>query len=132
MTFALTAEQEDLRAKARDLAERVVAPRAAEVDRTESYPWDNVKALTEAGFMGMTVPREYGGPGRSFLDVTLVIEEMSAQCGVTGRIAVEGNMGAISAIMQYGTEAQKDDAAERVLSDAKPESILNEPTATAG
>src|SRR3546814_6352033 len=69
MTFALTAEQEDLRAKARDLAERVVAPRAAEVDRTESYPWDNVKALTEAGFMGMTVPREYGGPGRSFLDV---------------------------------------------------------------
>lgn len=129
MTFALTAEQEDLRAKARDLAERVVAPRAAEVDRTESYPWDNVKALTEAGFMGMTVPREYGGRGHSFLDVTLVIEEMAAQCGVTGRIVVEGNMGAISAVMQYGTEAQKRRAAEFVLSGDKPAICITEPEA---
>src|SRR3546814_7744826 len=108
MTFALTAEQEDLRAKARDLAERVVAPRAAEVDRTESYPWDNVKALTEAGFMGMTVPREYGGPGRSFLDVTLVIEELSAQCGVTWRIAGGGNLGGIMAVQQGGTEGNEE------------------------
>ncbi len=129
MSFALTAEQEALRAKARDLAERVIAPRAAEVDRTETYPWDNVKALTDAGFMGMTVPREYGGPGHSYLDVTLVIEEMAAQCGVTGRIAVEGNMGAISAVMQYGTEAQKRRAAEYVLSGDKPAICITEPEA---
>ena len=64
MTFGLTPEQEALREKARDLAERVVATRAAEVDRTESYPWDNVQALTDAGFMGMTVTKAYGGPGR--------------------------------------------------------------------
>ena len=120
MSFALTAEQEDLRARARDLAERVIAPRAAEVDRTESYPWDNVTALTESGFMGMTIPAAYGGPGRSFLDVTLVVEEMAAQCGVTGRIVVEGNMGAISAILQYGTEEQKRRATELVLSGDKP------------
>ena len=129
MSFALTAEQEALRAKARELAEQVIAPRAAEVDRTETYPWDNVKALTEAGFMGMTVPKEYGGPGHSFLDVTLVIEEMAAQCGVTGRIAVEGNMGAISAVMQYGTEAQKKRAAEYVLSGDKPAICITEPEA---
>ncbi len=129
MSFALTAEQEALRAKARDLAERVIAPRAAEVDRTETYPWDNVKALTDAGFMGMTVPKEYGGPGHSYLDVTLVIEEMAAQCGVTGRIAVEGNMGAISAVMQYGTEAQKRRAAEYVLSGDKPAICITEPEA---
>ncbi|MFX4223928.1 MAG: acyl-CoA dehydrogenase family protein [Thalassobaculum sp.] len=93
MSFALTPAQEELRARARDLAETVIAPRAAEVDRSEQYPWDNVKALTEAGFMGMTVPKELGGKGYSFLDVVLVIEEMAAQCGVTGRIVVEGNMG---------------------------------------
>jgi len=129
MSFALTAAQEELRAKARDLAERVIAPRAAEVDRTESYPWDNVKALTEAGFMGMTVPKQYGGLGHSYLDVTLVIEEMAAQCGVTGRIAVEGNMGAISAVMQYGTEAQKQRAAGYVLSGDKPAICITEPDA---
>src|SRR3546814_20798480 len=77
--------------------------------------------------MGMTLPREYGGPGRSFLDVTLVIEEMSAQCGVTGRIAVEGNMGAISTVMQYGTEAQKKRDAECVLSGDKQAICITEP-----
>src|SRR3546814_4972403 len=59
----------------------------------------------------------------------LVIEEMSAQCGVTGRIAVEGNMGAISTVMQYGTEAQKKRAAECVLSGDKPAICITEPDA---
>lgn len=129
MTFALDADQEALRARARELAEQVIAPRAAEVDRTESYPWDNVAALTEAGFMGMTVPAAYGGPGRSFLDVALVIEEMAAQCGVTGRIVVEGNMGAISAILQYGTEEQKRRATAMVLAGDKPAICITEPDA---
>jgi alkylation response protein AidB-like acyl-CoA dehydrogenase len=129
MTFNLTPEQEALRARARELAETVIAPRAAEVDRSEQYPWDNVKALTEAGFMGMTVPKAYGGPGHDFLDVVLVVEEMAAQCGVTGRIAVEGNMGAISAVMQYGTEEQKRRAASFVLSGDKPAICITEPEA---
>ena len=74
MLFDLSPDQKDLQARARALAEDVIAPRAAEVDRAEQYPWDNVKALTEAGFMGMTIPKEYGGQGRSFLDAVLVIE----------------------------------------------------------
>ena len=129
MTFALAPKQEALRAKARDVAERVIAPRAAEVDRTEQYPWDNVAALTDAGFMGMTVPKAYGGPGLSYLDTALVIEEMAAHCGVTGRVVVEGNMGAISAILQYGTESQKARAAAMVLAGDKPAICITEPDA---
>ena len=72
--FELTADQLALQARARDLAEKVVAPRAAEVDRTEQYPWDNVEALTKAGFMGMTVPKDLGGPGHSYLEAVLVVE----------------------------------------------------------
>ena len=53
--------------------------------------------------MGYTIPQEYGGAGGSFLDAALIIEEMARVCGVTGRIAVEANMGAISAVMRYGT-----------------------------
>ena len=82
----------------------MIAPRAAEVDRSEAYPWDNVAALRDAGLMGYTIPQAYGGSGGSFLDAAIVIEEMARVCGVTGRIAVEANMGAISAVMRYGSE----------------------------
>ena len=127
--YELTAEQQALKERARTLAREVVEPRAAEVDRTEQYPWDNVEALRDAGFMGMTIPRARGGQGRSFLDVTLVIEEMAQVCGVTGRIVVEANMGAISALMHYGTEAQKRLGAEMVLSGDKPAICITEPGA---
>ena len=129
MNWHLTADQEALRARARELAVEVAAPRAAEVDRTEAYPWDVVEALREEGFMGMTVPVAYGGLGLSFLDAVLVVEEMARQCGVTGRIAVEANMGAISAVMAYGTEDQKRLAAELVLAGDKPAICITEPEA---
>ncbi len=125
----LTAQQESIREKARQLAEAVIAPMAAEVDRSEAYPWDNCRALREAGFFGMTVPKDYGGPGLGFTEVTLVIEEMARVCGVTGRIAVEANMGAISAVMAYGSEAQKRLAAKQVLSGDKPAICITEPGA---
>ena len=129
MPLELSTAQRDLQARARDLARTVIAPRAAEVDRSEAYPWENVRALTDAGFMGMTVPRELGGQGLGFLEAVLVIEEMAQVCGVTGRIAVEANMGAISSIMTYGNEAQKKLAAELVLDGDKPAICITEPDA---
>ena len=107
MDFDLSADQRELRARARDLAETRIAPRAAEIDDTREYPWDNVAALTEAGFMGLTITAEYGGPGLGTLDAALVIEEMARVCAVTGRIAVEANLGALAAVMAYRTDAQK-------------------------
>lgn len=127
--WELTPEQLELQARARALATEVIAPRAAEVDRTEEYPWSNVKALQEAGFTGMTVPTDLGGPGHSFLDAVLVIQEMAKVCGVTGRIAVECNMGAISAVMAYGTDVQRKMAAEMVLGGDKPAICITEPGA---
>ena len=127
--FALTDEQLDFQARARDLAHNVIAPRAADVDRSEQYPWDNVAALRDAGFVGMTIPKEYGGQGRSFLDAVLLIVEMAKVCGVTGRIAVECNMGAVSAVMKYGNDAQRKMAAEVVLSGDKPAICITEPDA---
>ena len=125
----LTAEQEAIQAKARQLAEAVIAPRAAEIDRQESYPWANCQALQETGFFGMTIPRDYGGPGLGYLEATLVIEEMAKVCGVTGRIAVEANMGAIGAIMEYGSPEQCKLASELVLSGDKPAICITEPDA---
>jgi alkylation response protein AidB-like acyl-CoA dehydrogenase len=117
-------------ARAARLADERIAPRAAEIDRSEAYPWDHVADLKAAGFLGMTIPREYGGQGASYLDAVLVIEAMARRCAAAGRICVEANMGAIGAIMAYGTEAQKRLAAEQVLLHGdKPAICITEPGA---
>ena len=127
--FELTDAQIELQQHARTVAQNEIAPRAAEVDRSEEYPWANVEVLTEAGYMGMTIPEAYGGLGLSYLDAVLVVEEMARVCGVTGRIVVEGNMGAIGAIMHYGSEEQKKLAAGLVLQGDKPAICITEPDA---
>ncbi|MFP6774953.1 MAG: 3-sulfinopropanoyl-CoA desulfinase [Alphaproteobacteria bacterium] len=125
----LSKDQMALRDRARELAQGQIAGRAAEVDRTEQYPWDNVNDLKDGGFFGMTIPVEYGGQGLGYLETTLVVEEMAKVCGVSGRIAVETNMGAIGAIMSYGTEEQKRLAADLVLGGDKPAICITEPEA---
>lgn len=127
--FPLADDYREIQAAARDLATRVIADRAAEVDRTEAYPWHNVEELTKAGFMGMTIPTEWGGRGLTFLHAVLVVEEMAKVCGVTARIVVEANMGAVSAIMKYGTDKQRKLAAELVLAGDKPAICITEPDA---
>ncbi len=129
MDFQLTESQKELRERARALAEAEMAPRAAEIDRTEAYPWDHVERLKKAGLVGMTIPVELGGQGRSYFDAVLVIEEMAKHCGPSARIVVETNMGAIGAIVKYGTPAQKKLAAELVLSGDKPAICITEPEA---
>ncbi|SOE06204.1 Acyl-CoA dehydrogenase [Variovorax sp. YR752] len=127
--YQLTHEQQALQSAARELAQQVFAPTASNTDRTESYPWANVKALCEAGFMGMTIPKAYGGRGLGYLEAVLVVEEMARACATMGRITVEANMGAIGAIMAYGTEEQKQLAAASVMSGDKPAICISEPEA---
>jgi len=129
MELGLSSNEVELQARARVFAQSVVRPRAAAIDRDEQYPWDIVKALAEARFLGMTIPARYGGRDRSFLDAVLVIEEMAKACTVTARIVVETNMGAISTVMAYGSEAQKELAAGLVLAGDKPAICITEPDA---
>ncbi len=58
----LTSDQARLRDRARELAKEAAA-QAAETDRSLQYPWPMVRRMTEAGFMGLTIPKEWGGPG---------------------------------------------------------------------
>jgi len=127
--FGLSDDRRQLQAKARDLAEGVFRDRAAEIDRIEEYPWDNIEELKSAGLMGMTIPQRLGGQGRDFLDAALVVTEIAKRCGVTARIAVEANMGGVAAIMSYGTEAQQRLAADLVLGGDKPAICITEPEA---
>jgi alkylation response protein AidB-like acyl-CoA dehydrogenase len=129
MDLQLSQSEIALQTHARGFAREVAGPRAAAIDRDGEYPWDIAKALAEAGFCGMTVPPALGGQGRSFLDAVLVIEEMAKVCSVTARIVVETNMGAISTVMAYGSDAQKKLAARLVLEGDKPAICITEPEA---
>ena len=129
MDLGLSRDEIALQQRARDFAQAIVRPRAAAIDRDGQYPFDIVKALAEAGFLGMTMPKALGGQDRSFLDAVLVIEEMAKSCTVTARIVVETNMGAISTVMAYGSEAQKRLAARLVLEGDKPAICITEPDA---
>jgi len=126
MDFTLTAAQEALRLRARELADGTFRERAARWDAEEQYPWDNVKDLVRAGFMGLTIPRGYGGASASILDVLLVVEEIARVCGVTARIVVEGSLGVVGALTAYGSEAQKRRYFPWVLEGEKPAIAITE------
>ena len=64
----LSSDQIKLQARVRELASGPVARRAAEVDRTEQYPWDNVELLKSEKLLGMTIPTQYGGQSKTWLD----------------------------------------------------------------
>ena len=131
MAFELTPEQEALRARAPRagrLASSPSAPRAG--TQREEYPWDNVKDLVAAGFMGMTVPAEHGGGERPLLDVVLVIEEIARACGITGAHRGRGQPRRGRArCSAYGTEAQKRRYFPWVLEGEKPAIAITEPAA---
>jgi butyryl-CoA dehydrogenase len=123
-----TASTEPYRAIAKELA-ATFAPRAAKWDQERTYCWDNITDLANAGLMGMTIPTRYGGQGASFLDTVVVVEELAKACTLSARIVVEANMGGISAVMAYGTEAQKEFVAPYVLAGDKPAICITEPNA---
>ncbi|KWU17492.1 3-sulfinopropanoyl-CoA desulfinase [Achromobacter xylosoxidans] len=125
----LSKEQAALRQRARELAQQAFKPTAAHTDQSEQYPWENVRQLCDQGFMGMTIPCEYGGQGLGHQDTIIVVEEMAKACATMGRITVEANMGAIGAIMRYGTHEQKQRAAACVLAGDKPAICISEPQA---
>jgi alkylation response protein AidB-like acyl-CoA dehydrogenase len=118
-----------LKERAAALSNGLIRKRSAEIDQSREYPWDVVEALKAERFMGMTIPKDYGGEGRSFLDTVLVVEEIARACTVSARIVVEANMGAISTVMTYGTDAQRKRAADLVLAGDKPAICITEPDA---
>jgi len=130
MDFQLDAAQNMLVGLADRLGREQFAPKAARWDRDHEYPHENVEVLRRAGLLGMTIPKKFGGPERPLIDVVLAIEQIAKYCGVTARIVVETNMGALGCVMAYGTEAQQREVARRVLEEGdKPVIGMTEPGA---
>ncbi len=96
-----------LRKAVRAFALEHIAPIAGEIDRTQTFPWENVRAMGEMGLLGVSIPEEYGGMGRDYLSYILVVEELArhdASHAIT--VSAHTTLGA-SPILTFGTEAQK-------------------------
>ncbi len=107
MDLNLTAEQEMIRDMARKFARLEVAPVAAEMDEKGEVPLDNLKKMGELGFLGLTVPEEYGGPGADTVSYVLVLEEISKACASTAvPMAVNCSL-IVESILKFGRQEQK-------------------------
>lgn len=115
MQFGLTEEQNAVKAAARKIAQEQFAPRAAEIDETGEFPWDNVRVMREAGFLGMAFPEEYGGGGADHLSHVVVKEEIARACLSTCTIMAAQYLGSLP-LMLAGTPGQKDRFLRRLAS----------------
>ena len=103
----LTEEQRLLRDTARDVAQNLLAPYAAEWDRDARFPREALAELGKLGFLGMLVPEQYGGAGADHVGYALALEEIAAGDGATSTIlSVQNSVGCMP-ILQYGSEEQK-------------------------
>ncbi|HXG16931.1 MAG TPA: acyl-CoA dehydrogenase family protein [Calidithermus sp.] len=102
----LTAEQRAIVERAARLSRERFAPRAARYDAESSFPYENYQDLHDAGLLGLTVPREYGGVGADSVAYAHALREIAKGCPAT---ALTFNMHCTDAgfIAQLGTEAQK-------------------------
>ena len=108
MDLSLTAEQREIQALAREVADEEIAPRAAEWDREHRFPTEVVERLGELGLMGVCVPEEYDGAGADFVSYVLVLEELSrADAGVGVTVAVHTSAATLP-ILAFGSDEQKE------------------------
>ncbi len=107
MDFALTPEQELFRKSAREFALKELEPIASELDREHRVPLDILKKLGSLGYLGMTVPEEYGGIGADMLSYVLVMEELSRSCASTSTAFSVQNSLCNTLLVEFGSEAQK-------------------------
>jgi acyl-CoA dehydrogenase len=106
ISFALTREQKELRALAREFAEKEIRPKAAEYDLHMTHPADVIAKAHELGLMNLHVPDEYGGLGLNAFDGLLVGEELNWGCSGIGTSLGANGLGAGPVILA-GSDEQK-------------------------
>ena len=107
MDFTLSKEHEMARTLFKEFAENEVKPLAQEIDEQHRFPRETVDKLAKYGFLGIPVPKEYGGQGCDPLTYAMCVEEMSKVCGTTGVIVSAHTSLCVDPIQTFGTEEQK-------------------------
>jgi len=107
LDFGLGNDIEALRDAVRDFAQAEIAPRAAEIDRSDRFPTDLWRKMGSLGVLGVTVAEEYGGADMGYLAHMIAMEELSrASASVGLSYGAHSNL-CVNQIHRNGTEAQK-------------------------
>jgi alkylation response protein AidB-like acyl-CoA dehydrogenase len=107
MDFALSAEQRQIRDTVAEFVDEEVAPRAADIDRTDEFPADLVAQLGDLGLMGMPFPEEYGGAGLDYVSYALALSEIARGSGGLGTVVAAHTSLAGTMLYDHGSEAQR-------------------------
>ncbi|KUI26520.1 acyl-CoA dehydrogenase [Mycobacterium sp. GA-2829] len=105
--FRLPEEHDELRAVVRGLAERGIAPHAAEVDETSRFPDEALDVLTASGFNAVHVPEEYGGQGADAVATCIVIEEVARVDASASLIPAVNKLGTMGLILRGSDDLKK-------------------------
>jgi isovaleryl-CoA dehydrogenase len=106
--FGLGSDLEEIRAQVRRFAHERIAPRAAEIDRSNEFPRDLWPELGEQGLLGITVPERWGGAGLGYLAHVIVMEEISRASGALGlSYGAHSNL-CVNQLRLNGTDEQRD------------------------
>jgi alkylation response protein AidB-like acyl-CoA dehydrogenase len=106
-TYRLSDEHEALREAVRALAEKEIAPHAAEVDEQGRYPIEAQNALVKAGFHAVLIPEEYGGQGADELAGCIVIEEVARVCASSSLIPAVNGLGLTPILLSASDELKR-------------------------
>ena len=106
-TYRLSDEHEALRDAVRTLAEKEIAPHAAEVDEQGRYPVEAQEALTKAGFHAITIPEQFGGEGADELAGCIVIEEVARVCASSSLIPGVNGLGLTPILLSASDELKQ-------------------------
>src|SRR6476660_10455108 len=106
ISFALTDEQNDLRALAHAFAAKEIRPVAAQYDEHQTHPADVIAKAHEVGLMNVHLPQELGGSGLSIFEGILVGEEFSWGCSGIAVSLVANTLGS-APVLLAGTDEQK-------------------------
>jgi alkylation response protein AidB-like acyl-CoA dehydrogenase len=92
-------ERERWRKKAREVGEKVVAPRAREVDETGEFPWDIVRTFHEEGFLSLLIPKEYGGMEADITSFCTITEEIARCCASSALLVIVQAVGTMPVVL---------------------------------
>jgi alkylation response protein AidB-like acyl-CoA dehydrogenase len=104
--FGLSDDQRALRDLARKVAREKIAPFAADVDERERYPEEAMRALIEAGLLGIWVPEAYGGSDLGAVALAVACEEIAWACAASATQYLDHALGGLP-IVKFGSDAQK-------------------------
>ena len=100
-------ERQMIKALAAKTAQKVIQPRAAEIDATGEFPWDLVDTLGKQGLLSVLLPEEYGGTNGDITSFCFVIEEIAKVCGSSSLLILAQGMGTMP-IWLGGNPSQKE------------------------